>query len=293
VAERYAAIEPFFTQYEERIDPVVRRIIGGAQKFSAIDAFKAQYRLQALRQRCDAVWKEIDVLALPTTGTIYRIDEVEANPVELNTHLGYYTNFVNLLDLAAVAVPAQFREDGLPAGVTFVAPALEDATLMQWCARFHRAVAKRLGATAFELPEASSIPVETSDAEVTVAVVGAHLSGMPLNHQLTSRSARLLETCSTAPDYRLYALPGATPPKPGLARIKAGAGSAIEVELWSMPLAQFGAFVAEIPPPLAIGTVALADGRHVKSFVCEGIAIQGARDISAFGGWRAFVKAEG
>ena len=290
VAERLAAIESFFVSSPEAIDPVVRGVIEGGARFSAVDAFKAQYRLQQLRRACDAQWTRMDMLVVPTAGAIYRIDQIAADPIRLNSHLGYYTNFANLLDLAAIAVPAQFREDGLPFGVTFVAQSFEDAMLAHWGARFHQAAATQLGATGFALPPPVGQTAGAEDAScVKLAVVGAHLTGMPLNHQLTSRGARLLEATETAPEYRLYALADTVPPKPGLARAADGGGRSIAVEVWSMPIEGFGAFVAEVPPPLAIGTVTLADGRSVKSFVCESYVLGTARDISEFGGWRSYL----
>jgi allophanate hydrolase len=289
VAERLAALGRFFDDHSDDLHPVTRAIVGAGRKHSAVDAFAAQYRLQALKARCAAELASIDALAVPTSPTIYTQAQVAADPIRLNTHLGHYTNFVNLLDLAAIAVPTGFRADGLPAGVTLIGPALADYTLARLADRLHRASESRLGATPFTLPDAA--PVDTAPCENTVAlaVVGAHLSGMPLNHQLTSRGARLLESCATSTQYRLYALPGTTPPKPGLARVGAAQGAAIEVELWSVPVEAFGSFVAEVPPPLAIGSVTLADGRTVKGFVCEGYALDGARDISRYGGWRSYL----
>ena len=289
LAERLAAIRPFFEASRDRVHPVVREIIAKGARFTAVDAFEAQYHLRRLARICDDTWKRIDMLLVPTAGTIYRVDEVLAKPFALNANLGYYTNFVNLLDLTAIAVPGAFREDGRPFGITLIAPAFGEAALAQWGARFHRAAAQQLGATPFPLPAARAQAAASAETGVTLAVVGAHLSGMPLNHQLTSRGARLLEACSTAARYRLYALKGTQPPKPGLARAANGSGISVEVELWSVPFETFGSFVAEVPAPLAIGTVVLADGREVKGFVCEGYALEGARDISAFGGWRRFV----
>jgi allophanate hydrolase len=204
----------------------------------------------------------MDVLLLPTTGTTYTIAQVEADPVRLNTNLGYYTNFVNLLDLAALAIPAGFRPNGLPFGVTLIGPAQSDRSLLTLAARLE---------------------------EVQVAVVGAHLSGQPLNKQLIERGARLIKTCKTASDYRLYALANTTPPKPGLVREAGFAGTGIEVEIWAMPVARFGSFVALIPAPLGIGSLVLDDGSTVKGFICEPGGIAGARDISGFGGWRAYL----
>ena len=293
LAERLVAIASFFDAKPDALLPVTREIIGAGARYSAADAFEAQYRLQALTKRCAVAWADVDMLVVPTAGTIYTIDEVEAEPLKLNSNLGYYTNFVNLLDLCAVAVPAAFRGDGLPAGITLIARALEDVAIGRVASELQRKASTKLGATEFELPPALTRPphaAQWKSASVELAVVGAHLSGLPLNHQLTSRGARLLEACTTSAQYRLYALPETTPPKPGLARVQEGKGAAIEAELWSVPLETFGSFVAEVPAPLAIGTVTLADGRQVKGFLCEGYALETARDISSFGGWRNFVS---
>ena len=293
VAERLAAIKDFFAAHADDLYPVTRQIIGGAQKYSAVDAFEAAYRLEALRQRCAAAWNQMDVLAVPTTGTIYTQDEIAAEPIAHNTRLGYYTIFVNLLDLAAVAVPSGFRDDGLPAGITLIAPAFSEYALCALGSRFHRASGVPLGATEFSLPDERAPAVAaTAGSNVTVAVVGAHLSGLPLNHELTSRGAQLLATTTTARAYRLYALPGTQPEKPGLVRAAAN-GAAIEVELWSLPVAAFGSLVAGVPPPLGIGTITLRDGSQVKGFVCEAHAVAEAQDISSYGGWRNYLAREG
>lgn len=260
VAERFAAVG----QWLDHMHPVVKRIIGGAAKYSAVDAFRARYRLDELRECTAATWREIDVLLLPTAGWIYTIAEVEADPIELNTKLGYYTNFVNLMDLAALAIPAGRRADGLPFGVTLIAPPGSDYRLLN--------LAERL-------------------EYIELAVVGAHLTGQPLNHQLTERGATLLRTTKTAADYRLYALAGAIPPKPGLVRDPGFSGPGIEVEVWAMPARQLAGFVAMIPPPLGIGTLALADGTAVKGFICEPQALARAEEITRYGGWRAFRNA--
>ena len=292
LAERLVAIASFFDARPDALLPVTREIIGAGARYSAADAFEAQYRLQALTKRCAAAWANVDLLAVPTAGTIYTIEEVEAEPLKLNTNLGYYTNFVNLLDLCAVAVPTSFRSDGLPAGITLIARALEDVTIGRIASELQRKAKTKLGATQFELSPDIARPhaAQGRSSSVELAVVGAHLSGLPLNHQLTSRGARLIEACTTSAQYRLYALPETTPPKPGLARAQQGEGAAIEAELWSVPLETFGSFVAEVPAPLAIGTVTLADGRQVKGFLCEGYALETARDISSYGGWRNFVS---
>jgi allophanate hydrolase len=289
VAERLAAIREFFGAHQNEMHPVTRAITGRGADFSAVDAFEAAYRLQELKRQAAAQMQKIDVLAVPTAPTIYTIAQVEADPVRLNSNLGLYTNFANLLDLAAIAVPCGLRADGLPSGLTLVAPAFSEPLLCELGARVHRLSGMPLGATRFALPQSSSeFRDPAGDAHHTVAVVGAHLSGMPLNHQLADRGARLLGQTRTAPHYRLYCLPDTAPPKPGLLRCADGAGHAIEVELWRVPVDKFGSFVALIPAPLAIGTLVLEDNSRVQGFLCESHAVAHARDISAFGGWRNF-----
>jgi allophanate hydrolase len=276
VAERLAAIRGFMDAHSDEMNPVVRGIIEGARKFSAVDAFEAEYKLRELKRASEGEWRKMDVLFLPTTGTIYTHEQVASEPVTLNTNLGYYTNFVNLLDLAAVAVPAGFRPNGLPFGVSFIGPAFSDSALLSLADLYHRGKA-----------------VEPAPGCVSVAVVGAHLSGQPLNWQLTSRGARLIETCKTAPGYRLYALAGTVPPKPGLVRDESFEGPGIEVEVWAMPEEQFGGFVAAVPEPLGIGSATLENGNVVKCFICEGYAIATAEEITSYGGWRNYLAARG
>ena len=275
VAERLAAIRPFFERAAAAMDPVVARIIGGAARLSAADAFEGMYRLETLRRAAEVQWRAMDVLALPTTGTIYSHARIAADPIGLNTNLGYYTNFVNLLDLAAIAVPAGRRPNGLPFGLSLIAPAFHDEAL---CALAGAFASGRLAAAA-------------ERGAVRLAVVGAHLTGQPLNHELTARGGRLAWSGRTAPEYRLYALAETTPPKPGLVRVGEGEGGAIEVEVWELDAADFGALVAAIPPPLAIGTLRLEGGGAVKGFLCEPLAVEGAEDITALGGWRAYLAA--
>ncbi len=274
VAERLAAIKDFFADHAAEMDPVVRGIIGGAAKHSAVDAYEGEYRLRELCMEAGRQWREMDVLVLPTTGTIYTHEQIAADPVKLNTNLGYYTNFVNLMDLAAVAVPAGFRSNGLPFGISFIGPAFSDEALLALAHRY-------LGGT--------TPLVEKCPGCVEVAVVGAHLSGELLNSQLTERGARLLKSCRTATDYRLYALAGSVPPKPGLIRDRNFRGLGIEVEVWEMSEDRFGGFVAAIPPPLGIGTVTLDNGDAVKCFLCESEVLSGAKEITHFGGWRAYL----
>jgi allophanate hydrolase len=284
VAERLAALRAFGFDKPDAMDTVVRDIILGAGGITASDAFTAFYRLAELVRAAEAEWTRMDVLLLPTTGTTYTIDSVLADPVRLNSNLGLYTNFVNLMDLSAIAVPAGFRPGGLPFGVTLIGRAFEDGKIAVIADRLHRAVdGATVGATGLPLPGEKLVP-RARPARVVLAVVGAHLTGQPLNWQLTDRKARLLETTRTASGYRLYAL-DTKPPKPGLIRDEDAAGG-IEVELWELDFAGFGSFVADIPPPLGIGTLTLADGRQVKGFICEPCAITGAVEITRYAGWR-------
>jgi allophanate hydrolase len=292
IAERRCALNGFFDSHANTIHPVVRDIIGGAAKYDAMAAFAGQYRLQSLSQVVREVWWKLDVLLLPTAGAIYRIEEVQADPVRLNTNLGYYTNFVNLLDLAALAVPAGFRSgNGLPFGVTLIGPAFSDDALLALGSRFHCALGGNVGVTSAKIAE-QPLPSEKADG-ILLAVLGAHLRGQPLNHQLTSRRARFVRKTRTAPCYRLYALANTQPAKPGLRRVPEKLAQGIEIEIWKLDDAGFGSFVAEIPPPLGIGTLELEDGTHVKGFLCEPIGLDGARDITGFGGWLAFRQADG
>ena len=236
------------------------------------------------------VFRSIDALLLPTAPTVYSVKQVLADPIQLNSRLGTYTNFVNLLDLSGLAVPAAMRPDGMPFGVTLLAPAGHDALLASDRPRIprrHRSAARR--ARDCRSRRCRSITPAPAADEIAIAAVGAHLSGMPLNGELKALGARLLEATSTAPDYRLYALAGSKPPKPGLLRVASGKGSAIAVEIWALRAESFGRFVAAVPSPLSIGTLRLADGRTVKGFLVEADAVGGALDISSFGGWRNYL----
>ncbi len=289
VAERLAAIRTFAETHPDSLNEVVGGIIRGSAKLSAVDAFDGFYRLAELVREADAQWKEMDVLLLPTSGTTYKISEVLADPVRLNSNLGLYTNFVNLMDLSALAVPAGFRPNGLPFGVTLIGRAFEDGKLATLGDHLHRALdGLKLGATAKPLAETAPVVSSPAGGRVAVAVVGAHLSGQPLNSQLQERNGRLIKTTRTASGYRFYALAGTVPAKPGLVFDGTSAGN-IEVEIWEMDEAGFGSFVALIPQPLGIGTLTLADGSLVKGFLCEAHAVAGATDITDFGGWRAWL----
>jgi allophanate hydrolase len=284
VAERMAALKSFFDGHAADMHPITRTIIEGATRYSAVDAFEAAYRLAELRRRTEPMWDAIDVLLLPTAGTCFTIDKVAAEPIQRNTDLGYYTNFVNLLDWCATAAPSRFCPDGLPFGVTLVGPAGRDGFVLEIADRLHRVHTMPMGATGIPVPACRP----TND-QVVLAVVGAHLRGLPLHPQLLGRGARFVRQCRTAPTYRLYDLPESVPRKPGLVRVSER-GVAIELELWQIPMDGFGEFVEKIPAPLCLGSIVLETGELVKGFLCESAALQGAQDISHHGGWRAFLS---
>ncbi|MBC7377055.1 MAG: allophanate hydrolase [Burkholderiaceae bacterium] len=295
VAERYQAIRPFIEAQPQALHPVTRAITEKGAQISAPDTFAALYRLQELKRQTRPVWQGIDCLVTPTASTIYTIDAVQADPIRLNSNLGHYTNHVNLLDLAAVAVPTGFMSQamaGMPWGVTLVAPAGQDLPLLTLASRLHARTVPTVGATPHAPHRlASAVPDDAvfPSGQVRVAVCGAHLSGLPLNGQLTERGARLVRVVKSAPCYKLFALPGGPPRRPGMLRVDEG-GAAIEMEVWELPAREFGSFVAGIPAPLGIGTVALQDGSQVQGFVCEAHATVHAQDISHFGGWRSYLR---
>jgi allophanate hydrolase len=292
VAERYITARALIASAPEAMHPVTRDIILAGARPSAVEAFEAFYRLEGLRRMRDHVFAGIDALLLPTVPTVYTVEEVLADPIQLNSRLGTYTNFVNLLELCGLALPAAMHADGTPFGVTLLGPAGHDAMLASIGRVFHAATGLPLGALGLAQPPLASLPVAPAAGEIPIAVVGAHLGGMPLNGELKSLGARLLEAARTAADYRLYALAGTKPAKPGLLRVAPGAGANIAIEIWAMPAEHFGRFVAAVPAPLSIGTIRLADGRTVQGFLVESEAVAGARDISSFGGWRAFLAAQ-
>jgi len=288
VAERHAAVQALLDSTPEAFDPTVRRVIEGARQFSATDAFRGQYALREAQHDAAALWNSVDVLMVPSAPGHPTFAEVDADPVGANARLGHYTNFVNLLGWCALAVPSGITNQGLPFGVTFIAPADTDAALVPLGCQWQQASALKLGATDTPLPPAGPQPRPACEPTLAIAVVGAHLSGLPLNSQLTERGATLRQATRTAPAYRLFALPGTTPPKPGMVRT-AESGASIDVEVWDMPLHHVGSFLALIPAPLGLGSLDLADGRRVHGFVCESHAVAGATDITAFGGWRAYL----
>jgi allophanate hydrolase len=300
IAERYDAVGEFIERKPESVHPVVRQLILAAGKLTAADAFRSMHRLADARRGAAEAWVDIDVLVTPTTGTIYKIADVEWDPIRLNTNLGFYTNFVNFLDLAGVAVPAGFRDDGLPFGITLLGRPWSDEQLLRLADRFHRVSVEHAGALGIALPAPAQTPVSLGDGDalhpaaasgqlIEIAVCGAHMEGLPLNHQLVSRGATFVRRTRTIASYKFYALPGGPPFRPGLLRVPAG-GASVDVEVWSVPAEQFGSFVASIPAPLGVGKVDLEDGQQVSGFVCEAHAVEGARDITDVGGWRQYLR---
>jgi len=303
VAERWVAVRDFYAGHADKFLPVTRQILEQAGRYSAADTFAAQDRLQELRRAVEAVWERIDLLALPTAAFIPTLGQIEADPIGINSRLGTYTNFTNLLDCAALAVPAGFRPDGLPFGISLIGPAWSDARLARVGAAFHRSGAPTMGATGFRLPEEGvRLRLLTSDAEakglqpdpvpryLELAVGGAPPPRQPHNQPRTRRGGRVVRADRTADFYRLYALAGTVPPKPGLVRGPKGTGGAIDLEIWELPDAAWADFVAAIPAPLGIGTLVLADGSAVKGFLCEPEALPGAEEITRHGGWAAYLR---
>ncbi|MFW5633495.1 MAG: allophanate hydrolase [Erythrobacter sp.] len=278
VAERSAAVEDLLRSDPGQIEPTVRSLLEPGLAITAVDAFKAMYRLAELARQAEDMWREVDMLAFPTAPRSYRVAELLAEPVALNSHLGRYTNFVNLLDMAAIAVPAGARANDTGFGITLIGPAHSDTALI---------AAAEAYLSAADLPGPPALDLEGKMESVKLAVVGAHLKDMPLHWQLASRDARFVGAFETAPTYRLYAMADSVPPKPALVHDETG--GAIKVEVYELDCAAFGSFVAEVPAPLAIGTVTLSDGTSVKGFVAEPRATKGAEDITALGGWRAYV----
>ncbi|WP_286996963.1 MULTISPECIES: allophanate hydrolase [Comamonas] len=292
VAERVVGARSIYEAQPEALLPVIRQVLDVHQRFTAVDTFAAQYRLQALQQQAEKIWETVDVLCVPSAPRHPSIAEVQADPIAVNSELGTYTNFVNLLGWSAIAIPASQLPNGLPFGITMIAPAWREPDLVRWAQQLEAQTLLSAGVTGLHSKPTGPLPTWQVPAQgdtLELAVVGAHLRGMPLNHELLACGARFREATHTAPHYRLYALAGTVPAKPGLAR--AEDGGAIAVEVWDMPVANLGRFVAGVPAPLGIGTVTLQDGRAVKGFICEGFALTQAQDITAWGGWRAYCNA--
>ena len=295
IAERYAAVGSFMEAHPGALHPVTQQIIEAGKQPTAAAAFQSEYKLKELERLSESVWSQVDMILTPTAGTIYSLRDIDADPIRLNTNLGLYTNFMNLFDLSGVAVPAGFRTDGMPFGVTLVGPRAAEHALLDIAGRLHRSSVTTLGATDAALPAraarpAPSSPTALKEGYVTMAVCGAHMEGLPLNHQLRDRGGYFLRSARTAAHYRLFALPGGPPQRPGLIRVNAD-GQAIELEIWALPTDQVGSFIAGIPTPLGVGKIELDSGTLVSGFICEGYAAEGAADISSYGGWRPYLKA--
>ena len=288
VAERRVALGAFFDAHADDMDPVVRSVISRADGKNAQDAFLGAYRLEAGKRLAERLFADIDLMLVPTAPTHYTISEIDEAPVDRNSRLGTYTNFVNLLGMSALALPGPFRADGLPAGVTLIGPGGADHRLAEFARSVEPLLHRRLGLTEAEPARSEALsPLPADEPILSLAVVGAHLSAQPLNWQLLERGAWLVRKTRTAATYRLFALPGTVPAKPGMVKVATG-GAAIEVEVWHLPARNYGSFVADIPSPLAIGSLDLEDGSQVQGFLCEAWAIEGTEDITRFGGWRAY-----
>jgi len=293
VAERYHAVRELIERNPDALHPTTRRIIAKATSYSAVDAFEGLYRLADLRRLTQPIWKQIDVLVVPTFPRPRTLADLAADPIGPNSERGTYTNFVNLLDLCALAIPGRRRSDGLPSGLTLIAPRGQDGLLAAIGARLHAASDVTIGATSMPLPRLKEATITAAPDEIELVVVGAHLSGMPLNHELTGRGARFLRIGATTPDYKLFALAGGPPLRPGLMRVTPGGGRSIATEVWALTPAALGSFMAGIPAPLGIGTTTLTDGSAPKGFIVEAEGVVGARDVSEYGGWRAYMAGLG
>jgi allophanate hydrolase len=272
VAERYSAFGRFLEEDGPHLDPTVRQIVLGGRDSTAVAAFESFEKLAVLRRRSEVVWGHIDALLLPVVPTHPTLAEVAADPLGINSRLGTFTNFVNLLDLAAIAVPGVDTEAGLPFGIQFVAPAFSDHALLDLASRW-------LG----EGLEA----LQPKPASATLALVGAHMSGLPLNHLVAARGGRLLRRARTDPGYRMMRVPGAGVPRPGLVSGE-GPADGFGVELWELPLQTLGSLAAELSPPLRFGQLRLSDGTSVLGYLGDDVALSSAEDISEYGGWRSY-----
>lgn len=287
VAERYSVVEDFKKQHPGSLHPITRQVIDVAETMSAADAFQGFYRLQELKRQTMPLIDTVDLLCVPTIPTFYSLADLEADPVGANARLGTYTNFVNLLDLCGLAVPVENREDGRPGSVTLLGPSASDGRIAAVARSLQYKCRGPLGATAWSLPEEGKLQPAPAADEIALAAVGAHMSGLPLNHELARLGARFLYAAKTAPEYKLYSLPGGPPYRPGLIRDEDG--SSIAIEVWALPAARFGDFIKGIPQPLGIGTLNLENNEQVKGFICEACGRDGAEDVTIHGGWRNYL----
>ena len=295
VAERYASVGKFIDEHQCDIDPTVFSIISKSKSYSAVDVFNSMYEIEQLKKETKELWKNFDVILVPTAPRTFTIDQIQQSPIELNTQLGFYTNFVNLLDLTAIALPAGFRQDHLPFGVTFISHSFTDQALLLLADRLHRCLSTFIGySTTHLLSNTQKLSIEENDEQwncFLIGVVGAHLSDLPLNYQLIERNARFVRKCRTHREYRLYALSNTNPCKPGLIRVNGSQGPGIEIEIWAIPNEHLSSFVNLISSPLTIGNILLDDGQSVKGFLVEPSGTETAKDITQFGGWKAYLNA--
>jgi allophanate hydrolase len=283
LAERLAGTAAFLGERPDDVHPVVRALLERGRAVSGVDVFDGMDRLRALERDAADALGEVDALLVPTTPTTFSVEEMLAHPIDHNARLGHYTTFGNLLDLAAISIPTATGRPDRPFGLSVIVPAGADAQMHGVAAALERVLLP--GSTHRMEPAPPSAP--PAERTLPIAVVGAHLRGMPLLGELTALDARLRTVTVTAPEYRLFAL-DTVPAKPGLIRVGPG-GSAIEVEVYDLPIRNVGVFLAGISSPLGLGTVHLENGEEVHGFLCEPIAADGAPDVSAYGGWRAYV----
>jgi allophanate hydrolase len=291
VAERFLVIEKLLSRTPSMVDPIVAQVVERARNFTAADLFKAQYRLGELKQACTKFWNSVDIFLVPTAPCHPTHVELAHEPIRANSQLGLFTNFVNLLGWSALAIPAHMNSPTEPFGVTLIGPAHHDAVLLSMAHEWQIQWSQSPGLVKLS-PETVAAPFvgkPRTRSTTQLIVVGAHLSGLPLNWQLTERAATFVRSAQTEAHYKLYALPGTTPPKPGLQRVTTG-GCSIAVEVWQMPTEHLGSFLNLIPAPLGLGTIQLSDGTDAYGFLCEHFALHNATDISQYGGWRAYLN---
>lgn len=288
IAERYHGIRELIDNNPSALLPVIQTIIGSGRDKSAVATFDAMYKMQEFRRSIEGLISSLEFIATPTAGTHFTIEQMLAEPILRNSELGYYTNYMNLLDLAAVAVPTQIMDNGMPFGITLFSDRFTDLRLLSYAQLLQATTQLPLGAIKKSV-EFPTLPPRAELSTTKVVVCGAHMEGLPFNGQLLARQGKLISKTKTSPNYRFYVLPGAAIQRPGLIRVDSN-GSSIEVEVWGIPSTEFGSFVAAIPQPLGIGKVELESGEWLTGFICEGYAVNGAQDITELGGWREYLS---
>jgi allophanate hydrolase len=289
VAERHTVIAGLLGRDPETVHPVTRQIIGHAETLTADDAFNGFYRLADLKREAAPILAGLDMLCVPTIPDFATVEELQADPIAPNNRMGTYTNFVNLMDMCGIAVPTAPRSDGRPGSVTLLAQAGHDARVASVAREFERNCPRNMGATPFALLEPATLPTKDTD-RFELAVCGAHMTGLPLNSEMTKLGGRFVRSAKTSAHYKFFALAGGPPARPGLVRSTGSGTGSVALEIWSLPKTAVGEFIVGIPAPLAIGTVELSDGTWVKSFVCEAAGTVGAQDITDVGDWRSYIS---